>query len=517
MTASVGRRVVAVVLSSLRLTLARQAAGNTVGADTALAVVVAREGSVVKDERSLLGNTRLDEVDARAAHEGIHPGQTIAQARARLAELSVRVVAEDAAQAALESLAEAMLAFGATTSILRDRDTIAIDVTGCAHLHPPTEGETVAGETMLVQRIAHALGQLGFTATLAIADGPERAWAIARFVASTARPIALVAPGEERAATASLSVSALRLDEATTAFFVKLGIRTLGDLVKLPRSSLAARLGRDARRVFALLDGRDATPLVRHEPKETIVERVELEYGAESLEPIQFVLRTLAARVAARLDGRVASAGALDVTFGLDPALLPEERRDERTRTVHVPFPLPLHRSEELFVVLRARLERIEALTAPVLSVTLHVSELVPREAKDRSLFRAEGRAATALAPLVAELGALLGEDALGKLVPVARWRADERSHLARFVVGAPEKRAPRRFLTAAREPLRWLPVAEPCPDATPIAHVLRTESVEWWRPGAPAPTDRLIAYVHGALAVVEVDASSVRLCGFVD
>jgi protein ImuB len=514
MSGTGGRRVVALALSSLRLTLARQA--NELAAGTALAVVVTRQGSVVKDERSLLGNTRLDEVDERAAHEGIRPGHTIAQARARLAELAVRVVAEEAAQAALESLAEAMLAFGATTSILRDRDTILIDVTGCAHLHPPTAGEAIAGETELARRIAARSTELGFTGTLAIADGPERAWALARFVANAHRPIVIVAPGEERAATASLSVSALRLDDATTSFFVKLGIRTLGDLVQLPRSSLAARLGRDARRVFALLDGRDATPLVRHEPKPTIAERIDLEYGAETLEPVYFVLRSLAARVAARLDGRVASAGSLEVVLALDAAMLPPEDTDGRVRTIRIPLPLPLHRSEELFVVLRARLERIVALSAPVLSVTLGVPELVARTSKERSLFRADGRAASALAPLVAELGAILGEDALGKLVPVARWREGDRSELVRLdVTRAPA--SPRRFLTAAREPLRWLPNAEPCPDALPIAHLLRTESIEWWRPNAPPPVDRLVAHVHGALAVIEVDASSVRLCGFMD
>lgn len=508
------RRVVAIALSSLRLGIARQRDAALEHAP--LAVVVARSDDAIADERSILGNTRLDEVDARAQREGIRPGHTVAQARAKLAELAVRVVHERDAQGTLESLAEIMLAFGATTAILRERDTILIDVTGCAHLHPPSpdDPEGIPGETALAASIAECLQRLGHEATIAIADGPERAWALARFVAR-ATPL-IVAPGEERSATASLSVAALRLDEATTSFLVRLGVRTLGELVKLPRSSLAARLGPAARRVFALLDGHDATPLVRFEPKETISERIELEYGAESFEPLLFVLRTLVVRVASRLAARVRSAASLDVTFGLDHALLPTGAA--RQVTVSLPLPLPIHRSDDLFTVLRARLERIDPFAAPVLSVTLLVPDVVSRDEKERSLFRAETRAETTLGPLVAELGALLGEDAVGKLVPVARWRAEERSRLVPFSTKPHRKsEATRRFLTAAQEPLRWLAEPEPSPEATPIVHLLRTESVEWWRADAPPASDRLLAFVSGALAVVDVDARGVHLRGFAD
>ncbi|CAN5382893.1 hypothetical protein BH09MYX1_BH09MYX1_63730 [soil metagenome] len=517
------RRIVAIALSSLRLTLVRQRSPEL--ESVTLAIVIARSDRKLQDERAILGSTRLDEVDPRAQHSGVVIGHTVAQARAKVPDLAVRVVHESDAQEALESLAETMLAFGATTSILRERDTILVDVTGCAHLHAPSAEDGIPGEIALAAQIAESVRALGYDGAIALADGPERAWACARFIAAQRPPsktgtrALVIAPGDERPATAALTVAALRLDDATTDWLVRIGVRTLGDLVKLPRSSLAARLGPDARRVFALLDGREATPLVRFEPKEIISERVDLDYGAESIEPLLFVLKNLTVRVASRLAGRARSASKLDVVFGLDHALLPPGDT-ERLRTVSIPLPLALHRSDDLFTVLRARLERAAAFAAPVLSVTLLVPELVIREQKERSLFQAESRAETTLGPLVAELGALLGPDAVGKLVPVARWRAEERSRLVPFsakdasFAGAAGKR---RVLTAAREPLRWLPQAETCPEATPIAHLLRIESVEWWRSDAPLASDRLLAFVEGALVIVDVDARGAHLRSFAD
>lgn len=498
------RRIAAIVLSSLRLTLARQREPALEGVP--FAVVVARsDGKLPHGERSILGNTRLDEISPRARKDGVRPGDTVAQARAKRAELAVRVVRESDARGALESLAEALLAFGATTAILEGRDTIALDVTGCAHLH---EG----GEPELAQRVAERVAALGYDARVAVTDGPERAWAIARFARE--KSVIVVAPGDERAATSVLPVDALRLDERTTTFFRRIGVGTLGELVKLPRRSLASRLDKDARRVFLLLDGEDATPLARFEPHEELRERVDLEYGAESIPPILFVLKSLTTRVAARLDARARSAAKLRIELGLDAAMLPPNRKGPPVTAIELPLPLPLHREGELFAGLRARLERDVKLEAPVLSVTFLVPELVVRNPKERFLFEAEARSETTLGPLLAELGAIVGEGAVGKLHPIARWRGDARSKLVPFSTKPlVRKKSERKSL----EPIRQLPEPEPCPDAVPRAHVLRTESVEWWRADAPPASDRLLASIEGALAIVEIDAYGITLKGFLD
>src|SRR5215472_9505722 len=99
-------RFAAIALPCVRLELAQAALAQ---GHAPLAVVIARPGGAVKDEASLLGNTRLDEVNAEARALGVRAGQTIAAARARASALRVRVVSVDAVQKELSSVAEAAL------------------------------------------------------------------------------------------------------------------------------------------------------------------------------------------------------------------------------------------------------------------------------------------------------------------------------------------------------------------------------------------------------------------------
>ena len=126
------RRIAAVFLPSLRIELMRSEAPDP---GSPLALVIAREGGAVRDERTLLGNTRLDEVSKEAHALGVRPRQTIAAARARCSSLRVRVVHLGAVRDALARLAEGLLAYGASTSFDVEGSTVFVDVTGCAHLH----------------------------------------------------------------------------------------------------------------------------------------------------------------------------------------------------------------------------------------------------------------------------------------------------------------------------------------------------------------------------------------------
>src|SRR5580658_4860479 len=87
-------RFAAIALVNLRVELARQVSNGFSARHNGgvLGVVIARPGGAVVSETSLLGNTRLDEVSPEAYALGIRPGQTIASAHARSADLRVRVV-----------------------------------------------------------------------------------------------------------------------------------------------------------------------------------------------------------------------------------------------------------------------------------------------------------------------------------------------------------------------------------------------------------------------------------------
>ena len=111
-------------------------------------------------------------------------------------------------------------------------DGIALDVSGCAHLH--------GGEEELLAEAVERLGRLGIAASAAIAESAGAAWALARFGDA---PTVAVPPGGVRAALAPLPVAALRLEPGTVETLLRLGLRRVGDLYPLPRPALVLRFG----------------------------------------------------------------------------------------------------------------------------------------------------------------------------------------------------------------------------------------------------------------------------------
>jgi protein ImuB len=398
-----------------------------------LAVVIARPGCAVKDEQSLLGNTRLDEVSPEAYRLGIRPGQTIASARAHSADLRVRVVPLESVEKTLASLAEMALSFGPTTAFELGGtagDVVWVDVTGCAHLH--------GGELPLVTRLLERVQAMGHACRAAVADGPRIAAAVARFAAS----LTVVPEGKNREALAELPLAALGLEEKTFAWMSALGLRRVVDLQRLPRASLGTRLGGDAARVMALLEGDDRAPLVAYVPPEVPAEGVELEYGVESAEALLFVAKRLAGRLASRLEGRGQKAARLELCLGLD---LGKAKREKET--LEITLASPLAREAELFLVLKTKLEAAERIAggapfrAPILNLVLRATEVVVARSEALDLYVPEARAQRALPKLASELMAELGPERVGTLALANTWVTAERSRLLPYGAHVRRKR----------------------------------------------------------------------------
>ena len=318
-------RFAAIALEGVATQVARQRAAGSIAEDAPLAVVITHPGGAVQGEASLIGNTRLYEVSPAARALGIRPGQTIAAARAKHSALSVRVVEHAAAEAALVAVAERMLALGATVSFEVNGatgDVVWVDVTGCAHLH--ARPDDPGGERALGEAIIRGVLALGHDGRVAIADGATVAAAVARF-APRAPPRAargiLVPPGGNARAMGRLPLVALGLSPDTRGWLSKVGARRVADLSRLPRPALAARLGHDAPRVMALLEGDDRAPIRPHVPPDRPIERVVLEYGITRHEALFFVTKRLCDRLAARLEGRAKRAAKLLLHLEVDHAV----------------------------------------------------------------------------------------------------------------------------------------------------------------------------------------------------
>ena len=179
------------------------------------------------------GVRRLAAVGAPGDAAGLRPGQTLADARAVCPAL-VAVDAEPATdQAALERLA-AWAERYTPMAAADPPDGLWLDITGCAHLS--------GGEATLAEDVSTRLARNGIPSRLAIAGVTGAAWALAH-AWGTSREIAVLSPGQERAALALLPVTLLRLDPRTVAGLRRLGIRQVRDLLRLPRGDITARFG----------------------------------------------------------------------------------------------------------------------------------------------------------------------------------------------------------------------------------------------------------------------------------
>jgi protein ImuB len=129
-----------------------------------------------------------------------------------------------------------------------DGDGLRLDVTGVAHLF--------GGKRGLVRDVQRRFGQLGLTVRIAIAPTAAAAWALAHHTPC-------ICCDDLEARLAPLHVSALRLDPDTIRTLERLGLKTIGALLGVPRLALARRF-RGAEDVVHALDraiGKQPEPL----------------------------------------------------------------------------------------------------------------------------------------------------------------------------------------------------------------------------------------------------------------
>ncbi|MEM8755850.1 MAG: DNA polymerase Y family protein, partial [Pseudomonadota bacterium] len=212
------RRILSIWLPRFAAELRLRAMGGPPG-DAPFAVVAEKSSALV-----------LAGVDRAAEAAGLVPGMGLSDARAIQPDLVTRPAAPEREAAALAALARWAGRWSPLTAT-DGADGLILDVTGCAHLF--------GGEASLAATAEASLADLGFAARLAIADTRGAAWALARFAAAEGPAIA--APGKVGERLHGLPIEGLRLTPETLTLLKRLGLRRIGELRRLPRTSLQRR------------------------------------------------------------------------------------------------------------------------------------------------------------------------------------------------------------------------------------------------------------------------------------
>ena len=192
------------------------------------------------------------------------------------------------------------------------------------------------------------------------------------------------------------------------------GLTTVGELAALDPSELSARMGQDGVRIQQLALGLDPGPLVPDPDVPRFVERMELEWPIDTLEPLSFVLARLLDPLSASLERADRGAAALrldlrlvDRTMHARVLQLPAAMRDARVLRTLLMLDLESHPPR-----------------AAVDIVTIEIDPAPGRVIQYSLLERALPSAET-VATLTARLGALVGETRCGSAVLLDTHRPD--------------------------------------------------------------------------------------------
>lgn len=209
-------------------------------------------------------------------------------------------------------------------------DSLLLDISGC--------GPLFGGEAALAESLLKELQQAGWSCRIAIAQTVSAVWALThahrnqggvhRTLPNRRRPhrtitesrqhelpIQIVPPGLHQSEINPLSVEASRLSLSDLEILNHLGIRTIGQLVSLPREDLPARLSSEAiLRIQQLLEIVDEPiePLPEANPVAAVWSSEE---PATSLNDFRHVLQYLTERIEGQLTRRRLACSSLACLF----------------------------------------------------------------------------------------------------------------------------------------------------------------------------------------------------------
>ena len=420
-----------------------------------------------------------------ARRAGIAAGQKLAAAQALAAELIAVERRPARERDALLELAGWAYQFCAAVSV-RD-DGLLAETGGSRRLF--------GGRARLNREIAAQLAGLGYRAAFGEAATPQAAWWLARARGrglAVASPIALE---QLPSALAPLPLAVLGWPADTVDTLQSLGLRTLHDLLQLPREGVNRRFGAGLLADVDRALGRLPDPQPAFEPPQRFFAAIELPADvvdtARLMLPAQRLLRSLEGFLRGR------GAGATELLF---TARHSPRRAVARPPTkIALALAAPERDASRLAQLLGERLDRVR-LPEPAIALSLGVQRLLPFAAASDSFLppAPNARAGPDWLKLAETLHARLGSARVFQLQALDDHRPERAWRAVPIAVDAAERIAPahatgERPLLIVPRPLP-LPGCEHAPDEPPryggaLKLVAGPERIEagWWDLASPA------------------------------
>lgn len=407
-----------------------------------LSLDVVERGVVVPGTALALCDRRcvLDANDA-ALELGVVAGMKRAAAQA-LAP-SLRLIERDprAERRALESAATWMQQFTPSVSLQSDLAFETLDEASspCGLLAEVAPSlRYFGGLRALLGRVHAGLRSLGYRVRIGAAPTAGAAWLLARH-----RHASFASPARLEQRIGALPARLLARTRAQRALLDSVDVRTVRDLLALPRAAIARRLGE------ALLDELDRALGHRPEPRQWFETppvfdlRVELLTHVEQAEALVFAARRLIDPMTGWLAARCGAIRAFTLYVG-------HEGRDDTQLGIRLAD--PTRDPERLLSLLREKLA-VTRLPEPAHALRLHGEDIVTLPDASGELFPSPGAAHESLRRLVERLQARLGPGHVQRV----RVAADHRPEAA-YRIETVDALDPNRLRESVPAPMASLP-----------------------------------------------------------
>ncbi len=346
---------------------------------------------------------RLQAVNSAARALGLKPGQSLTSAQA----LSQNFATAEYDVAAIERWQQFLAAWGyhysAQVSLHYPR-CLLLEVQSCLRLFGPWP--------RFEARLREELTALGFRHRITLAPNP----AAARALANVHDGLAVGDGDALHQVLGQLPVDRTGLSREVATAFSRMGVRSLAQMLSLPRDGLAKRFPADVLVQLDTLLGQRPLALEFYRPPDVFEARIELNFEVESHQALLFPLRRLTADLAAYLAGR---------DSGVQRFVLHLEHRNQPDSQVPVGLLSAEREAAMLFELTRGRLEQ-QQLPAPVLAVRLVAQDLPRFVPEHRVLFEERPQQSLPWEQLRERLRARLGDGAVQGLGARADHRPEQ-------------------------------------------------------------------------------------------
>lgn len=340
--------------------------------------------------------------DASAANAGIRPGMTLAAAHALVPGLGSRSRDHLLEQRTLESLALWAEQFTPAISI-DPSNALLLEIGGCLQLFQ--------GLDAMSALVRAGVAELGFDVQLACAPTPAGALLLARNGLDTL----VTDHAALRRQLIRLPIEGLDAPPRTLAALAGLGLRTVGDVLRLPRDGLARRFGHELLDHLDRAFGDCPDPRAPFIPPPRFASRLVLPVPVPEIEQLLFGFKRLVLELTGFLAGRQAGVTRFAITL---------EHEDHPATRLRIELSMPSRDPAHLTLLLRERLSRV-TLPQAVEAIGIDAEETMQLAPASFSFFAERGDSIEDRTVLVERLRARLGRDAVHGLALVPEHRPE--------------------------------------------------------------------------------------------